>query len=275
MDMNPEIERQLLLTRRHFFGRTAAGIGTAALASLLDPRLFAAAPPLPGPAPGLLRALHFAPKAKRVIYLFMSGGPSHIDLFDYKPELRKNHGKELPASVRMGQRVTGMTASQKSFPCVAPMFQFSQHGKCGAWISELLPHTAKIVDDIAIVKSLNTEAINHDPAITFIQTGSQQPGRASLGSWVSYGLGSENQNLPAFVVLISQAQALNTDQPLFSRLWSSGFLPSSYQGVRFRASGEPVLYLADPPGIGKTTRRQMLDVVAGLDRIKAHSFGDP
>src|SRR5262245_3715692 len=154
MDMDPEIERQLLLTRRHFFGRTAAGIGTAALASLLDPRLFAAAPALPGPAPGLLRALHFAPKAKRVIYLFMSGGPSHIDLFDYKPKLREYHGTELPATVRMGQRITGMTSGQSSFPCVAPMFKFERHGKCGAWVSELLPRIGSIADDIAIVKSL-------------------------------------------------------------------------------------------------------------------------
>jgi hypothetical protein len=258
-------ERRFLLTRRHFLGRSAAGIGVAALASLLGEYVAG------GPTSGL----HFAPKAKRVIYLFMSGGPSHIDLFDYKPELKKNHGKELPGSVRMGQRVTGMTASQKSFPCVAPMFQFAQHGKCGAWVSELLPHTAKIVDDIAIVKSLNTEAINHDPATTYIQTGSQQPGRPSLGAWLSYGLGSTNANLPTFIVMISQGSGNKTDQPIFSRLWGSGFLPSQHQGVRFRSGLDPVLYLSDPDGIDRDTRRRMLDGVAELNQLAAKSVGDP
>src|SRR5690348_4806979 len=175
--MNLQREYQALLTRRQFFSRTAAGIGTVALASLLNERLFGAVGDLTLKTHGVLPELHFAPKAKRVIYLFMSGGPSHIDLFDYKPELRAHHKQELPGSVRMGQRVTGMTSGQSSFPCVAPMFEFSQHGQTGTWISELLPHTAEIVDDIAIVKSLNTEAINHDPAITYIQTGHQQPGR--------------------------------------------------------------------------------------------------
>ncbi|MEX2561318.1 MAG: DUF1501 domain-containing protein, partial [Pirellulales bacterium] len=189
-----------LLTRRQLFGRVAAGIGTAALASLLNPRLFAETAGAPAEqGRGVLGRPHFAPKAKRVIYLFMSGGPSHIDLFDYKPRLRDYHGQELPGSVRMGQRVTGMTAGQSTFPCVAPMFQFAQHGQCGAWVSELLPNTARIVDDIAIVKSLNTEAINHDPATTYIQTGHQQPGRPSLGAWLSYGLGTDNENLPTFI----------------------------------------------------------------------------
>src|SRR5262245_17918691 len=263
--MDPLHDRLLLLTRRHFFGRSATGIGVAALASLLNGKVTA------HPTSGL----HFVPKAKRVIYLFMSGGPSHIDLLDYKPELKKNHGKELPASVRMGQRVTGMTASQKSFPCVAPMFQFSQHGKSGTWISELLPDTAKIVDDIAIVKSLNTEAINHDPATTYIQTGSQQPGRPSLGAWLSYGLGSMNDNLPAFIVMISQGSGNKTDQPIFSRLWGSGFLPSQHQGVRFRSGADPVLYLSDPDGIDRDTRRRMLDGVAELNQLAAKSVGDP
>ena len=263
--MNLLDERQLLLTRRHFFGRSATGIGVAALASLLGERVAG------GPTSGL----QFAPRAKRVIYLFMSGGPSHIDLFDYKPELKKNHGKELPATVRMGQRVTGMTASQKSFPCVAPMFQFAQQGKCGAWVSELLPHTAKIVDEIAIVKSLNTEAINHDPATTYIQTGSQQPGRPSLGAWLSYGLGSTNDNLPAFIVMISQGSGNKTDQPIFSRLWGSGFLPSQHQGVRFRSGTDPVLYLSDPDGIDRGTRRRMLDGVAELNQLASKSVGDP
>ncbi len=281
--MNPFRERQLLLTRRHFFGRAATGIGTAALASILNPRLFAedadrvaaaAAPGLAGRL-GVLGTTHFAPRAKRVIYLFMSGGPSHIDLFDHKPKLKEYHGEELPGSVRMGQRITGMTSGQKKFACVSPMFEFKQHGQCGAWVSELLPNIAGIADDVAIVKSLNTEAINHDPATTYIQTGSQQPGRPSLGAWLSYGIGSENQNLPAFVVMISQGSGNKTDQPLFSRLWGSGFLPTQHQGVRFRSGDDPVLYLSNPPGVDAETRRRMLDATGELNRIAAQSFGDP
>jgi hypothetical protein len=273
--MNLHRELRSLLTRRQFFGRSACGIGTAALASLLNERLFAADADSALKTNGALPSLHFAPKARRVIYLFMSGGPSHIDLFDYKPRLKELHGTELPGSVRMGQRVTGMTSGQASFPCVAPMFQFAQHGQCGAWLSELLPHTATIVDDIAIIKSLNTEAINHDPATTYIQTGHQQPGRPSLGAWLSYGLGSENQNLPAFVVMISQGSGNKIDQPLFSRLWGSGFLPSQHQGVRFRTGTDPVLYLSNPPGIDGTTRRRMLDGLDQLNEMAAQSFGDP
>jgi hypothetical protein len=271
--MDPLRERALLMTRRHFFGRTAAGIGTAALASLLDQDQALAQ--APARRPGVLRAPHFAPKAKRVIYLFMSGGPSHIDLLDYKPALRRHHGQELPASVRMGQRITGMTSGQSSFPCVAPMFRFHRHGSCGLWLSELLPHTGTIADDICVVKSVHTEAINHDPAITFIQTGHQQPGRPSLGSWLSYGLGTENANLPAFVVMVSQGSGNRTDQPLFSRLWGSGFLPSEHQGVRFRAGQDPVLYLSNPPGLDPGARREMLDGLAELNRLTARSFGDP
>jgi hypothetical protein len=222
-----------------------------------------------------LGAPHFAPKAKRIIYLFMSGGPSHIDLFDYKPALQKLHGTELPADIRMGQRVTGMTSGQKSFPCVAPMFKFNQHGRCGAWVSELLPNLAGVVDDLAIVKTVNTEAINHDPATTFIMTGSQQPGRPSAGAWVSYGLGSENDNLPSFVVMISQGSGNKTDQPIFSRLWGSGFLPSEYQGVRLRTGKDPVLYLSNAPGIDSQSRRQMLDAVDDLNKMAAKNFGDP
>ncbi len=276
--MNAHDELRLMMTRRHFFSRTSTGIGIAALASLLDPKLSAAAgdAAAANAAAGALPGLpHFAPKAKRVIFLFQSGGPSQIDLFDYKPKLQTLRGSELPDSVRMGQRLTGMTSGQSSFPATPTLFKFKQHGKSGAWLSELIPHTAKIADDIAIIKSLHTEAINHDPAITFFQTGSQQPGRPSLGSWVSYGLGSENQNLPAFVVLISQASGLNIDQPLFSRLWGSGFLPSRYQGVSFRGSGDPVLYLSDPPGVDRATRRQMLDALARLNRMRAEAFGDP
>jgi Protein of unknown function (DUF1501) len=274
--MNLAREHALLLTRRQFFSRTAAGIGTAALASLLNERLFAAdADAGLLTTHGVLPALQFAPRAKHVIYLFMSGGPSHIDLFDYKPELKKHHGEELPASVRMGQRITGMTSGQKSFPCVAPMFGFAQHGQCGAWVSELLPNIATVADDIAIVKSLNTEAINHDPATTYIQTGAQQPGRPSLGAWLSYGIGSENQNLPAFIVMISQGSGNKTDQPIFSRLWGSGFLPTKHQGVRFRSGDDPVLYLSNPPGLDRQVRRTMLDGVGRLNQMAAQSFGDP
>ncbi len=275
--MNLHREHQLLLTRRQLFGRAATGIGTAALASLLNDRLLAGdtAPAGQVAHPGVLAATHFAPKAKRVIYLFMSGGPSHIDLFDYKPALAAHHGQELPASVRMGQRVTGMTSGQSSFPCVAPMFKFAQHGQCGTWVSELLPHTAGIVDDLCVVKSLNTEAINHDPATTYIQTGSQQPGRPSLGAWLSYGLGSANENLPAFVVMISQGSGNKTDQPIFSRLWGSGFIPTEHQGVRFRSGADPVLYLSNPPGIDPATRRRMLDGVGQLNQMAVEAFGDP
>src|SRR5687767_4666026 len=250
--MNPFFEHQLHLTRRQLMGRAATGIATAALASLLNENLLAATAEAPGVA-GSLGKLHFPPKAKRVIYLHMSGGPSHIDMWDYKPALKKHHGEELPASVRMGQRITGMTSGQRSFPCVAPMFSFARHGQCGTWMSELLPHIGSIADKIAVVKSLYTEAINHDPAITYIQTGGQQPGRPALGSWLSYGLGAETQDLPAFVVMVSQGSGNKTDQPLFSRLWGAGFLPSEHQGVRFRSGSDPVLYLSNPPGIDGAT----------------------
>src|SRR5207248_4353361 len=266
--MDPIRERELVLTRRQLLGRSSKGIGVMALASLLNPELFAQeashARSTMGEArtaglPGLPGLPHFAPKAKRVIFLHQSGAPSQIDLFDYKPKLLDLAGSELPDSVRKGQRITGMTSGQNSFPVAPSIFKFNRAGESGTWISELLPHTAKIIDDITIVKTVNTDAINHDPAITFIQTGFQQPGRPSMGSWISYGLGSENRDLPAFVVLISQASGLNVDQPLFSRLWGSGFLPSNHQGVMFRSGGDPVLYLSDPPGIGKDTRRRMLD----------------
>src|SRR4051812_29414799 len=259
--MHDSIEQ--LLPRRHFFGRTATGIGAAALASLLGSEAASGG------------SSHFAPRAKNVIYLFMSGGPSHIDLFDHKPKLQQYHGQELPASIRMGQRITGMTSGQKSFPCVAPMFSFKQHGHSGAWVSELLPSIATVADDIAIVKSMHTEAINHDPAITCIQTGHQQPGRPSLGAWLSYGLGNESKNLPTFIVMISQGSGNKTDQPLFSRLWGTGFLPSEHQGVRFRTGKDPVLYLSNPPGIDAATRRAMLDGTRELNELAAQSFGDP
>src|SRR5580700_2771625 len=255
-----EERREILLemTRRQFFGRTARGIGVAALASLLGPSLMAEGstvdPALDKSSGGLPGMPNFAPKAKRVIFLHQSGAPSQIELFDYKPKLRDLQGTELPDSIRKGQRITGMTSGQASFPVAAPIFKFQQAGKSGTWISELLPHTAKVVDDIAIVKTVNTDAINHDPAITFIQSGSQQPGRPSMGAWVSYGLGSENRNLPAFVVLISQANALNPDQPRYSRLWGAGFLSSRYQGARFPSAPHPVLSLHNPPGMDPRTR---------------------
>jgi hypothetical protein len=273
--MTIEHEIKLQMTRRQLFGRSAKGIGVAALASLLGPDGLLAAEGINPKTGGLAGLPHFPPKAKRVIFLHQSGAPAQMELFDYKPKLRQYQGTELPGSVRMGQRITGMTTGQSSFPVAAPIFKFQQAGKSGTWISELLPHTAKIVDDIAIIKTVNTDAINHDPAITFIQTGFQQPGRPSMGAWVSYGLGSENQNLPAFVVLISQANALNPDQPLFSRLWGNGFLPSKYQGVKFRAGADPVLYLSDLPGVSKATRRRMLDGLAKLNKMWFDAYGDP
>jgi len=273
--MDIEKEFKLMMTRRALFARASVGIGTAALASLLNPDLFAETAEIDPKTGGLKGLPHFTPKAKRVIFLHQSGAPSQIELFDYKPQLDKLHATELPASVRMGQRITGMTSGQTTLPVARSIFKFNQHGQSGTWISELLPHHGKIVDDIALIRTMHTEAINHDPAITFIQTGFQQPGRASMGSWVSYGLGSDNQNLPAFVVLISQANALNVDQPLFSRLWSSGFLPSRYQGVRFRTGSDPVLYLADPPGIDRSDRRNILDAVEKINRLRAEAFGDP
>ncbi|HXG09869.1 MAG TPA: DUF1501 domain-containing protein [Gemmataceae bacterium] len=270
--MNPLSERQLLLTRRHFFGRTAVGIGVAALASLLNDDLRAAADASAvGGLPGLP---HFPPRAKRVIYLFQSGAPSQMDLFDYKPRLHDLRGTELPDSVRKGQRLTGMTATQASFPVAPTMFRFARHGTSGAWVSELLPHTAKVVDELCFIKSMYTEAINHDPAVTFFQTGHQLAGRPSMGAWLAYGLGSENRDLPAFVVMISQGSGNPNDQPLYDRLWGSGFLPSRYQGIKFRSVGDPVLYLSNPPGLDGPDRRRMLDDLARLNQMKREESGD-
>ncbi len=270
---------ELEMTRRSLLGRGSKVIGAAALASLLRQEPSQArdtadlAPESLARQGGIPGLPHFAPRAKRVIYLFMCGGPSHIDTFDYKPALRKLHGQELPDSVRMGQRITGMTAGQKTFPCVAPMFEFTRHGRHGTWVSEILPHTARVVDDITIVKSLNTEAINHDPAITFINTGVQQPGKASLGSWVSYGLGSPNRDMPAYIVMISAGPGQK--QALYERLWGSGFLPSRHQGVKLRSSADPVLYLKNPDGIDRAMRRRMLDRIAAINRGHFAEFGDP
>ncbi|HVX63412.1 MAG TPA: DUF1501 domain-containing protein [Pirellulales bacterium] len=274
--MDPRQEYALLETRRHFFGRCAAGIGTAALASVMNPSVLSA-----GTAPsedstfGVLPALHFAPKAKRVIWLFMADAPSQLDLFDYKPKMQDWFDKDLPDSVRNGQRITTMTSGQKRFPIAPSLFKFQQHGKHGAWLSELLPHTGSIVDDIAIVKTVNTEAINHDPAITFIQTGSQLPGRPSTGAWLSYGIGSPNQDLPAFVVLHSRWTSKSGSQALFSRLWGAGFLPTKHQGVALRSNGDPVLYLSNPPGVDSAGRRRMLDGLAALNQKRLAELGDP
>jgi hypothetical protein len=218
---------------------------------------------------------HFLPTAKRVIYLFQSGGPSQLELMDYKPKLKEFHGTELPESIRQGQRLTGMTSGQKSFPVVAPKFSFQQMGSGGAWFSELLPHTGAIADDLCIVRSMHTDAINHDPAITMMQTGSQQPGRPSLGAWLSFGLGSEAEELPAFVVMISHGTGKDANQGLLDRLWGSGFLPSSHQGVKFRSGSDPVLYLNDPPGLDRRLRREMLDDLSVLNRLQLEQDGDP
>jgi len=270
--MDPRSESQLIENRRQFFGRSTTGIGSLALASLLNPQLLSgAAPSMPN---GIPRLPAFAAKAKRVIYLLQSGAPSQMELFDYKPTLKALHGKPLPESVREGQRLTGMTARQKTFPIVNPPFAFKQHGKSGTWISDLLPHLSKVADDLCIVKSMHTEAINHDPAITFFQTGNQQPGRPSIGSWFSYGLGSENEDLPAFVVLLSK-NSFYQAQPIYSRLWGSGFLPSNHQGVKLRSQGDPVMYLNDPAGNDPIGRRKSLDALAELNRIREKEIGDP
>ena len=279
--MNPIREAELIETRRHFFSRSATGIGTAALASLLNPDLFAAGNAAPDPnvgsvpVGGLPDVPHFAAKAKRVIYLFMSGAPSQLDMWDYKPKMRDWFDKDLPDSVRNGQRITTMTSGQKRFPIAPSLFRFQRHGKCGTYVSELLPHTAKMVDDLAVIKTINTEAINHDPAITYIQTGSQLPGRPSTGAWMSYGLGSLNRNLPAFVVLHSTVNGGFGGQALYSRLWGSGFLSTRHQGVSLRSTGDPVLYLSNPDGMSASMRRRMLDELGRLNAERFTAVGDP
>ena len=261
--MNPVDQHKLLVTRRHFFQRSATGLGTAALASLLGPPSNAAETALP----------HFPPKAKRVIYLFQHGAPSQLDLFDYKPDLVKAHGVDLPESVRMGQRLTGMTAYQTTFPTAPSIFPFARRGKSGMWLSDLLPHTAKVADELCLIKSMRTEAINHDPAVTFFQTGFQLAGRPSAGAWVSYGLGSMNQDLPSFVVMVSQG--LGNSQALADRAWGSGFLPTKYQGVKFRSGADPVLYLSNPEGYSGPARRRFLDDLNKLNEMKLSEYQDP
>jgi hypothetical protein len=264
-----------LVTRRYFLGRTSTGLGTLALGSLLNPGLLAAEKSSRPAGAGVDGFPNFAPRARRVIYLFQSGAPSQIDLFDPKPQLARFQGTDLPASIRMGQRLTGMTSRQDRFPVAASQFRFARHGQSGVALSELLPYTARVADALCLVKSMHTEAINHDPAVTFFQTGAQLAGRPSIGSWISYGLGSENQDLPAFVVMISQGSGNRNDQPLYDRLWASGFLPTTYQGIKFRSVGDPVLYLFNPPGLSSGARRRMLDDLTRLNALNEREFGDP
>jgi len=257
-------EPTLGMSRRRFLDRFGMGLGGIALANLLDPE--------GANAGGLLGTPHGGTKAKRVIYLFQSGGPSQMDLFDYKPTLNKQHGTELPESIRRGQRLTAMSGNQASLPLAGSPFQFHQYGESGAWLSDRLPHTAKIADELCFVKSMYTEAINHGPGVTFLQTGSQFPGRPSMGAWLDYGLGSENENLPSFVVMVTKGKG---GQPLVSRLWGSGFLPSKHQGVRFRSGKDPILYLGNPNGVDQTSRGQQLERLAELHRLQLERNSDP
>lgn len=260
---------RLNITRRHFLTKAGLGIGSAALGSLLfKDQLFGTDSLSSMP----LGVAQFAPKAKRIIYLFQNGAPSQLETFDYKPLLNKMHGEELPASIRMGQRLTGMTANQEKFPLVGSAFEFSQHGQSGAWISNNFPHISSIADDICIIKTLNTEAINHDPALTFFQSGAQQGNRPSMGAWMSYGLGSENSNLPAFCVLLSRGRG--NGQGVYSKLWTNGFLDSMHQGVVFSSGEDPVLYLNNPEGHDKQSRRDMLDQIAKFNSESFQNFGD-
>ena len=265
---------QQALTRRTFLEASACGIGLAALGSLASP-----APSLAAATGGGHRGLpgfpNVTPKAKRIIYLFQSGAPSQMDLFDPKPQMEEQRGKDLPESIRNGQRLTTMTSGQKNFPVAPSIFKFARHGQSGMWMSEVLPHMSKIADEFCMVRSMHTEAINHDPAITFFQTGSQLAGRPSIGSWVSYGLGSENADLPAYVVLTSFGTGRKSDQPLYDRLWSAGFLPSKHQGVKFRNNGDPVLYLSNPAGVDTQARRATLDQLSALNQTQFKSLGDP
>jgi hypothetical protein len=263
--LNPIEEAKLLMTRRHFFGRTSVGLGAAALSTLLAGKAEAA-----DALPGLP---HFPPTAKRVIYLFQHGAPSQLDLFDYKPGLLERRGTELPDSIRMGQRLTGMTAYQAKFPTAPSLFKFAQYGESGTWLSELLPHTAKVADDLCLIKSLQTEAINHDPAVTFFQTGFQIAGRPSIGAWISYGLGAESEDLPAFVVMVSQG--LGNSQALADRQWGSGFLPTKFQGVKFRAGADPVLYLSNPSGYSDDARKRFLGDLAKMNQLTYDEYQDP
>jgi len=271
--MDPLRETLQFHTRRQFFHRSALGLGSAALASLMGNDAARAA--ATSGSLGLPDLPHFAPRAKRAIYLFMAGAPSQIDMLDYKPKMEDMFDKDLPETVRMGQRLTTMTSGQARFPLAPSIYKFKQYGQSGAWFSELLPHTAGVADDLAIIKSMHTEAINHDPAITYICTGHQLPGKASLGSWLSYGLGSENQELPAFVVMTSSWTGRKEAQALFNRLWGGGFIPSKHQGVALRSGGDPVLFLSNPDGVSSSVRRRMLDAAGRLNQQRYQQIGDP
>lgn len=274
--MHPLLEYDRHLTRRQFFGDTGIRLGGLSLAMLGAQQVCNAASALTDRVhPALPGFPHFAPTAKSVIYLHMNGGPSQLDTWDYKPNLAEFFDKDLPDSVRMGQRITTMTSGQKRLPVAPSLFQFSQHGECGRWVSELLPHTARHVDDIALIRSVHTNAINHDPACTFVMTGSEVPGKASLGSWLAYGLGSECNDLPAFVVLTPRWKSKNAAQALFTRMWSSGFLASKYTGVALRSGGDPVLYIQNPDGVDERHRRAMLDTLRTLNERNFQRFGDP
>ena len=263
--MNPLDDFTLQLTRRHFFSRASTGLGAAALAHLFarDAQATVGLPGFP----------NFPPTARRVIYLFQHGAPSQLDLFDYKPKLKQLRGSDLPDSIRNGQRLTGMTAYQAKFPTAPSIFEFSQHGQSGAWLSELLPYTAEVADDLCIVKSLATEEINHDPAVTFFQTGFRLAGRPSIGAWTAYGLGSDCDDLPSFVVMVSQG--VGNAQALADRAWGSGFLPTKFQGVKFRSGHDPVLYLSNPPGYDQSARRRFLDDLSKLNEIEYANYQDP
>ncbi|MEO1011644.1 MAG: DUF1501 domain-containing protein [Bacteroidota bacterium] len=278
MDYSREIQNsEYLRTRRDFLRTTTRGLGSLALGSLLLPDMLKASPGTIDRAVlnngGVIRQLHHTPRVKRIIYLFQSGGPSQFELFDYKPDLNKHWGEEIPDSVRNGQRVSGMLAAQSSFPLVGSKFNFKQHSKTGGYFSELMPYTANIADDICMINSMHTDAINHEPAVIFMQTGSQQVGRPSIGSWLSYGLGSANENLPSFIVMLSRGK--NSAQNLNMQAWNSGFLPSHHQGVRFRSGADPVLYLSNPDGIDRKRRRSELDYLAELEAEQKKVWGDP
>ena len=272
MNMDPIHEHFRLVTRRHFFGSGTMGLGTAALASLWPSDTAKASV---NRTDGLPNFPQFAPKAKRAIYLFMAGAPSQVDTLDYKPEMDALYDQDLPESVRMGQRLTTMTSGQARFPLAPSKYKFTRYGNSGMWVSELLPHTAKMIDDLAIIRSVHTEAINHDPAITYICSGSQLPGRPSLGAWLSYGLGSLSEDLPAFVVMTPRWTGRSEAQALYNRLWGAGFLPSKHQGVALRTSGDPVLFLSNPPGVNRETRRRMLDHLVRFNQRTFAEFGDP
>jgi hypothetical protein len=273
--MHPYIEQQKQHTRRTFLGRSGVTMGAMALASLLEKDGFAAAPPSAEATGGLPGLPHHLAKAKRVIYLMQSGAPSQVDLFDHKPDLHKRRGEELPESVHKNQRLTTMTSGQKNRLVLSSIAEFKQHGQCGTWMSDYVKHTASIADDICLVRSMHTDAINHAPAVTFWLSGAELPGRPSTGAWVSYGLGSENANLPSFVVLTSIDREMSCGQLFLEHYWGSGFLPSRYQGVKFRSSGDPVLYLSNPKGVSSETRRDWLDSLAKLNEIKLRESGDP